>query len=226
MAAIYSFTKSKNNVRNEVVVGRAHLLFQRRLIDLTCHYLETMRQRRPASRWRYDLHKYWRDTIWQRTMQDRLTREATSCSKRVAWLTRVTFLSAAILNCCQLKITKPSTIFREDGAIGLYRDVWIAAIASSRKSLATQTAAICVRFHGRRVRHVYVTMQITFLARKSALIYRRGLRQRVASLTIDCNGVFAIRAYTVHGLSKETAIPKYIGLAADIALPTEAAEAN
>ena len=79
--------------------------------------------------------------------------------------------------------------------IGLYRDVWIAAIASSRKSLATQTAAICIRFHGRRVRHVYVTMQITFLARKSALIYRRGLRQRVASLTIDCNGVFAIRAY-------------------------------
>ena len=76
--------------------------------------------------------------------------------------------------------------------IGLYRDVWIAAIASSRKSLATRTAAICVRFHGRRVRHVYVTMQITFLARKSALIYRRGLRQRVASLTIDCNGVFAI----------------------------------
>ena len=83
-------------------------------------------------------------------------------------------------------------------SIGLYRDVWIAAIASSRNSLATQTAAICVRFHGRtsqcRLRS-YVTMQITFLARKSALIYRRGLRQRVASLTIDCNGVFAIRAY-------------------------------
>ena len=37
-------------------------------------------------------------------------------------------------------------------------------------------------------------MQITFLARKSALIYRRGLRQRVASLTLDFNGVFAIRA--------------------------------
>ena len=73
-----------------------------------------------------------------------------------------------------------------EAPIGLYRDVWIAAIASSRKSLGTQTAAICVRFHGRRVRHVYVTMQITFLARKSALIYRRGLRQRVASLTIDC----------------------------------------
>ena len=80
-------------------------------------------------------------------------------------------------------------------AIGIYRDVWIAAIASSRKSPATQTAAICVRFQGRRVRHVYVTMPVTFLTHKSALIYRRGLRQRVASLTLDCNGVFAIRAY-------------------------------
>ena len=57
--------------------------------------------------------------------------------------------------------------------IGLYRDVWIAANASSTTSLATRTAAICVRFQGRRVR----TMQITFLTRKSALIYRRGLRQ-------------------------------------------------
>ena len=40
-----------------------------------------------------------------------------------------------------------------------------------------------------------VTMQITFLTRKSALIYRRDLRQRVASLTLNCNGVLAIRAY-------------------------------
>ena len=80
-------------------------------------------------------------------------------------------------------------------SIGLYRDVWIAAIASSTTSLATRTAAISVRFQGRRVRRVYVTMQITFLTRKSALIYRRGLRQRVASLTLNCNGDFAIRAY-------------------------------
>ena len=80
--------------------------------------------------------------------------------------------------------------------IGLYRDVWIAAIASST-SLATQTAAICVRFQGRRVRRVYVTMQSTFLTRKSALIYRRGLRQRVASLTLNCNCVFAIKAYSL-----------------------------
>ena len=80
-------------------------------------------------------------------------------------------------------------------AIGLYRDVWIAAIASSTTSLATRTAAICVCFQGRRVRRVYVTMQITFLTRKSALIYRRGLRQRVASITLNCNVDFAIRAY-------------------------------
>ena len=40
-----------------------------------------------------------------------------------------------------------------------------------------------------------VTMQITFLTRKSALIYRRELRQRVASLTLNCNVVLAIRAY-------------------------------
>ena len=79
--------------------------------------------------------------------------------------------------------------------IGLYRDVWIAAIASSTTSLATRTAAICVRCQGRRVRRVYVTMEITFLTRKSALIYRRGLRQRVASLTLNCNGDLAIRAY-------------------------------
>ena len=41
---------------------------------------------------------------------------------------------------------------------------------------------------------VYVSMQIVFLMRKSALIYRRSLRQRVASLTLDGNGVFSIEA--------------------------------
>ena len=50
-----------------------------------------------------------------------------------------------------------------DYDIGLYRDVWIAAIASSTTSLATRTAAICVRFQGRRVRRAYVTMQITMI---------------------------------------------------------------
>ena len=95
----------------------------------------------------------------------------------------------------QKQIYRMQFQYRRHKTIGLYRDVWIAAIASSRKSPATQTAAICVRFQGRRVRRMYVTMHVTFLTHKSALIYRRGLRQRVASLTLDCNGVFAIRAY-------------------------------
>ena len=64
-----------------------------------------------------------------------------------------------------------------------------------QKESGDPKAAICVRFQGRWVRHEYFTMHITFLTRKSALIYRRGLRQRVASLTLVCNGVFAIRAY-------------------------------
>ena len=74
-------------------------------------------------------------------------------------------------------------------------DMGRACEENRRGQYATRTAAICVRFQGRRVRRVYVTMQITFLTRKSALIYRRGLRQRVASLTLNCNGDFAIRAY-------------------------------
>ena len=43
-----------------------------------------------------------------------------------------------------------------------------------------------------RVRHNADYVPFT---RKPALIYRRGLRQRVASLTLNCNGVSAIRAY-------------------------------
>ena len=48
-------------------------------------------------------------------------------------------------------------------------------------------------------RHEYVTMHITFLTRKSALIYRRGLRQRVASLTLDCNGSRRSRIFLRRG---------------------------
>ena len=36
-------------------------------------YDKKRRQGRPAKRWRDDLDKYWSDTIWQRTDQDRLT---------------------------------------------------------------------------------------------------------------------------------------------------------
>ena len=40
-----------------------------------------------------------------------------------------------------------------DHAIGLYRDIWIAAIAWSRTSLETKTAELCVCFQRRHLRH-------------------------------------------------------------------------
>ena len=87
-------------------------------------------------------------------------------------------------------ITKQHTMFL--WSIGLYRDVWIAAIAWSRTSLETH-------FGGNVY---YITMQITFPTRK----FRNGERnfhcdvvhittKCVSSLTPDCNGVFAIKAY-------------------------------
>ena len=36
-------------------------------------YEKKKRRGRPAKRWRDDLDKYWSDTIWQRTAQNRLT---------------------------------------------------------------------------------------------------------------------------------------------------------
>ncbi len=63
--------------KNEMVPGRAHQPPQRRQMDLVCRRLETIydkkrRQGRLAKRWRDDLDKYWSDTIWQRTAQDRV----------------------------------------------------------------------------------------------------------------------------------------------------------
>ena len=55
---------------------------------------------------------------------------------------------AAIYRCVRVRLGSPYEHTSGKRSIGLYRDVWIAAIASSRKSLATQTAAICVRFQG------------------------------------------------------------------------------
>ena len=57
------------------------------------------------------------------------------------------------LSSCNQVIFIPSVADTSSDVIGLYRDVWIAAIASSTTSLATRTAAMCVRFQGRRVRH-------------------------------------------------------------------------
>ena len=69
--------------------------------------------------------------------------------------------------------------------IGLYRDVWIAAIASSTTSLATRTAAICVRFQGRRVRRVTSQCRLRSL-RENPLWSVDGIyvRESPASLSI------------------------------------------
>ena len=61
--------------KNEIILGRAYHPFQRRPMDLTCHHLETIydkksRQGRPAKRWRDDLDKYWSDTIYMYMAED------------------------------------------------------------------------------------------------------------------------------------------------------------
>ena len=95
--------------------------------------------------------------------------------------------------------------------IGLYRDVWIAAIARPRTSLETQTAVMCVCFQRRRI-GPYVTMQITLFTCKCPPIRFDLYVQRVASLTLDCNGIFAIKAYcsacTSTGITVTFIMPK------------------
>ena len=79
-------------------------------------------------------------------------------------------------------------------SIGLYRDVWIAAIASSRTRVTTLSGVMCSN----------VTMRITFAMRKFGNVERNShcdvkhiTPVRVAKLVLDCNGVFAIKAYMV-----------------------------
>ena len=79
-------------------------------------------------------------------------------------------------------------------AIGLYRDVWIAAIASSRTSLATLTGVMCntsqCELRSKRVNSgmLNVIRIVTYNTLPPPPV-------RVARLVLDCNGVFAIKAY-------------------------------
>ena len=70
-------------------------------------------------------------------------------------------------------------------SIGLYRDVWIAAIASSRTRLATLTGAMC-KTSQCELRSLRVNSHCDVL--HIAPI-------RVARLFLYCNGDFAIKAY-------------------------------
>ena len=84
------------------------------------------------------------------------------------------------------------------GLIGLYRDVWIAAIASIQDESGDS--------NGGNV--YYVTMRITFVTRKFGNVERNShcdvhiTPVRVARLVLDCNGVFAIKAYDGHAIAK------------------------
>ena len=81
------------------------------------------------------------------------------------------------------------TLLAGTAAIGLYRDVWIAAITWSRTSLETQTAVMCVCFQRRKCKWRSL--------RANPLRSIRRWYVRVASLTLDCNGVYAIKAYVM-----------------------------
>ena len=70
--------------------------------------------------------------------------------------------------------------------IGLYRDVWIAAIASSTPRLAILSGVMCN------------TSQC--VERNSHCDVLHIAPVRVANLVLDCNGVFAIKAYSVGSL--------------------------
>ena len=76
--------------------------------------------------------------------------------------------------------------------IGLYRDVWIAAIASSRMRLATLSGVMCntSQCELRSLRRKFGNVE-----RNSHCDVLHFTPDRVANLVLDCNGVFAIKAY-------------------------------
>ena len=76
--------------------------------------------------------------------------------------------------------------------ISLYRDVWIAAIASSRTRLATLTGAMC-KTSQCELRSLRVNSGMLNVIR--IVTY---YPIRVARLFLDCNGDFAIKAYGTH----------------------------
>ena len=78
--------------------------------------------------------------------------------------------------------------------IGLYRDVSIAAIASSRTSLATLTGVMCYTSQC-ELRSLRINSGMFNVIR--IVMYYTLPPVRVTRLVLDCNGVFAIKAYMV-----------------------------
>ena len=80
--------------------------------------------------------------------------------------------------------------------IGLYRDVWIAAIASSRTRLATLTGVMCKTSSQCELRSLRVNSGMLNVIRIVTYYILPPPPIRVARLFLDCNGDFAIKAYT------------------------------
>ena len=81
---------------------------------------------------------------------------------------------------------------RRSTTIGLYRDVWIAAIASSRTRLATLTGAMC-KTSQCELRSLRVNSGMLNVIR---IVTYYTSPVRVANLVLDCNGVLAIKAHS------------------------------
>ena len=79
-------------------------------------------------------------------------------------------------------------------SIGLYRDVWIAAIASSRTSLATLIMGVMCNTSQCELRSLRVNSGMLNVIR-IVTYYTWNTPVRVARLFLDGNGVFAIKAY-------------------------------
>ena len=80
------------------------------------------------------------------------------------------------------------------GSIGLYRDVWIAAIASSRTSLATLKGVMCITSQC-ELRSLRVNSGMLNVIR--IVTYYALPPLESPELVLDCNGVFAIKACDV-----------------------------
>ena len=79
-------------------------------------------------------------------------------------------------------------------SIGLYRDVWVAAIAWSRTSLETQTVVVCTTSQC-KLRSLRANSGMWNVERNFHCDVVHITTVWVSSLTLDCNDVFAIKAY-------------------------------
>ena len=109
-----------------------------------------------------------------------------------SWCDSIRFFPGSMhFSICPIALYSSGGLKMTHNTIGLYRDVWIAAIASSRTSLATLLGVMCntsqwklrsLRVNSGMGNVIWIVTQ-----------YTRPPNESFASLS--CNGVFAIKAY-------------------------------